>query len=285
MGRSEGEIEEEGRILDRGPSDVGDGLRGQAVEHIEGPVVGRHVTDRYRGPRRAHPRLVRIPGQAVAAHIRVRVLNDVAVRTEELVEAVVDGPPRDPAAQVMAAVDEGLLFLGQHGKRHPDVPLADRRGPIAVRPQHPADGRRPRPDERPREVFPQHARPEARAPAVPPGQQRIARRGADGRRRVRVGETHPRTGDAVDVGGGEPGFGAHRPHVAPTEIVRQDDDDVGPRSGRGIRGRLHRGERLPAGGAQERPREAEDGATTHRAGTSAAQTQAAAGTRRAGFQC
>ena len=83
-------------------------------------------------------------------------------------------------------------------------------------------------DER-RAVALQHAALQPGSPGVAAGEDAVARRRADGRDRVRIGEADALLGECVDVRRWD--LAALRVvgvHVAVAEIVAEDVDDVGP---------------------------------------------------------
>ena len=73
------------------------------------------------------------------------------------------------------------------------------------------------------------------APVKPPGQERVAARGADARGTVRVGETHALAREAVEIWGGYLRPGILNTEVAVAHVVGVEDNDVGA-FGRGCTG-------------------------------------------------
>jgi hypothetical protein len=69
---------------------------------------------------------------------------------------------------------------------------------------------------------------------VTAGEQRGARRGADGGARIEIGEADAAGGEAVE--GGSLYRAAIAAEVAETEVVGEKDDDVGARGGRFVGG-------------------------------------------------
>ena len=66
------------------------------------------------------------------------------------------------------------------------------------------------------------------APVIPAGQQRVARRRTDSGRRMRVGETQPLRRETIDARREDlAALGVVARDVTVTEVVGQDDDDVG----------------------------------------------------------
>ena len=142
---------------------------------------------------------------------------------------MVDGAVRDRAGEVDAGV--ALPLLGARGggveKRHghAEMPLADRRGAVAVGLEQGPQGRPVR-REQGRAVAAEHAARQPGAPRVAPGEERVAGRRAHGGRRVGVDEAHALAGEAVDVRGGDARLRMHGPDVAPAEVVGEDEHHV-----------------------------------------------------------
>ena len=241
VGSHQREVEEERGFFLRGPVDEGHRLLGQAVEHLFAvEEVGRSG------------------GEPIVADIDFGLLLEVAHQPEELVEAAVDGTVRDRAREVDVVVVLRGLDPRQGGKVPAQVPLADRRGAVPVRLQQRAQRRAVGLDQRgdPRQ---KNASLQPRPPRVPSREEPVARRRADRRRRVRVGEAHALVGEAVDAGRGHRRGRIHRPDVAPAEVVGENDHHVRRRAGRGP-GRVRtgravlreRGRRPTCGTAQDR---------------------------------
>jgi len=188
---------------------------------------------------------VRMPGQSRPLDLalgrnRDPVTVDVSIEpiggraaggAEEPVESTVDRGVRNTAGIVDAPdglapvpADRPPLLVGE---RQADVPFAEAGRRIALIAEH-LRQRQP--------AFLDHARtadsrehsPHPRAKRHPPRQQAVARRRADGRRAVRVGETHPFGGEPVQVDGRHPRFRIVAPDVAVAEIIRQNHEDVRP---------------------------------------------------------
>ena len=126
-----------------------------------------------------------------------------------------------------------------------EVPFADKAGGIAVLFQERGDGRAGGFDQERIERVGDAAVVQRRAPTVAARDERVARRRADRRRRVGVGETSSFAREAVEVRRlNELSVGAIRSETAVAIVVGEDDDDVGRgRSGRQAEGEANKGER------------------------------------------
>ena len=166
-----------------------------------------------------------------------------AGQAEVIDESVMRRAVRDASA-VIDPVERRLFVIGgaigrgarQGGPAQPEMPLTDARGVIARIAQQRRDRRAVRLDEGVA-VAPQHAARQPRAPGVAAGEQAVARRRAQGRGRMRVGEPQSLARQAIEVRCGNAAGGIERADVAVAQIVSQDQDDVGT----GLRG----GCRLP----------------------------------------
>jgi hypothetical protein len=138
----------------------------------------------------------------------------------------------------------------------PEVPLADARGVIALLPQHAGDGQTARLDEVGR-VSPKNTSGQRRPPAIAARQDAIARRRANGRRRVHVREADPLRGKFIRVGRRDCRLGVVAVEITPTEIVGQDVDNIGKAPvlpGRKARGRCCLQKQAPIHACQNPPR-------------------------------
>ena len=122
---------------------------------------------------------------------------------------------------------ERPCIVGRLGLAQAQVPLAHAGGVVA----RAFDERGQRHaiwlDQR-RRIAVEHARLEPRAPRVAPGQQAVARGRANGRRGVRVGESHALAGQAIDAWRRVFRLGVVAPRIAIAHVVSQDDNDIGP---------------------------------------------------------
>lgn len=105
------------------------------------------------------------------------------------------------------------------------MPFADRRGGVAPLPEQRGDGEAAGPDQGRVEAV-QHPAFQPRPPAVTSREQAIAGGRADGRGRVRVGEPHAFSRQAVDVRRGNLGLRVVAGDIAVAEIVGKDKNDV-----------------------------------------------------------
>lgn len=122
------------------------------------------------------------------------------------------------------------------------MPLADRRGVVALRAQERSDGGAARFDEIAAAAV-EHAGLQARPPAVAPGEDAVTRGRADGRRRMHVSEADAFGGQACGVRRQGAGVAVVALEIAPAEVVAEDADDVRALGGRGGRSGERSGQR------------------------------------------
>ena len=108
---------------------------------------------------------------------------------------------------------------------HPEMPLAHARRRVALVLQHLRHGEPPLLDQ-PRAQPAEHAALELRAPVVAPRDHAVARRRADGGRRVRIRKFHPERGEPVHVRRRDFSVRIEALHIADAQIVRENKDDV-----------------------------------------------------------
>ena len=156
----------------------------------------------------------------------------------EIIEAARDGAADDTGADREAGVAHLRFFRGGGGCRRSwrgrtlgekaEVPLADGGGGVAVLFEEGGHREAIGGDERRIIGAVEHAFLEPAAPRVTTGEQAVARGRADGGAAVGVGERHALRGEAVEVGRLDFSAGrVERLHVAVSEIVGEDVDDVG----------------------------------------------------------
>ncbi len=109
---------------------------------------------------------------------------------------------------------------------HTQMPLADAGRAVAFGFEHAGDGGPLGIHERWIDA-PEHTGFESGAPAVPTGQESVAGRGADGRRRVSVGEAYAFGGNTIHRGRWNPGVRVVGSNVAIAEIVCEYNHDIG----------------------------------------------------------
>ena len=108
------------------------------------------------------------------------------------------------------------------------MPLADGGGGVAIFLQQGGHGEAALSDEGRIIGTVEHALLQPAAPRVTTGEQAVARGRADGGAAVGVGECHALRGEAIEVRGLDFSAGrVERLHIAVTEIVGEDVDDVG----------------------------------------------------------
>ena len=156
----------------------------------------------------------------------------------EIIEAARDGAADDTGADREAGVAHLRFFRGGGGCRRSwrgrtlgekaEVPLADGGGGVAIFLQQGWHGETILGDEWRIVGAVEHALLEPAAPRVTTGEQAVAGGRADGGAAVGVGERHALRGEAVEVGRLDFSAGrVERLHVAVSEIVGEDVDDVG----------------------------------------------------------
>ena len=125
-----------------------------------------------------------------------------------------------------------------------EMPFADEAGGVAVLLQERGDRGARRLDEEWIEGVGDATVIERRAPTVAACDERVARRRANRRRRIGIGETSPFARETVEVGRlNERGIGAVGTKAPVAEVIGEDDEDVGrERSGRQGEGKASDGE-------------------------------------------
>ena len=122
-------------------------------------------------------------------------------------------------------VGNALGRFADIGHAHAEVPFSDGVGPVALRFQKVCNRLAAFLDQR-TGIAHQHARFQRAAPAVAPGQNAVAGRGAYGGYGVRVGKRHTVGGQRVKIRGAEGARGVQAGDVSVAHIVRQDVNDV-----------------------------------------------------------
>ena len=113
---------------------------------------------------------------------------------------------------------------------HAEVPFADGSRVVALVLEQSADGHAAGLDQTSGES-PADALFESGTPVVASGENAVARRGADRGAGMRVGEGHASLGEFVEVGRLDFAIGVQRLDVAVAHVVREDENDIGPRVG------------------------------------------------------
>ena len=226
------EVQEErpARRLGRPPPQVPDDLLGEHREAVA--LVPRfqqgagHARD-LRGPIEGR---VRAGEDRAVASQEARRGDRVADHAEELVEPPGVGPSAIgrvkstragkslPSAAERPAVDRG--------PGPAEVPLAERRGRVAVLPRRAGRVSRPGSIRAGSQGF-KHAEFQAGPPGISARQQGVPGRRADRRRRMGVGEPPALPREPIDVGGRRLRAGVVAVRVAESEVIGEEDDDIG----------------------------------------------------------
>ncbi len=153
-----------------------------------------------------------------------------ARRAEEFIKPVVQRPALDAAAEVDAlhlltfSRVNRLSGLVAKGQAH--MPFADRRGGVALLPQHRRQGQATRGDQGGAAGALEHRAAIRHAKRHLAGHQAVARGRADRGGTMRVGEAHAFPREAVEMWRGDLRLVVVAAHIAVAEVVGEDEQDV-----------------------------------------------------------
>ena len=152
-----------------------------------------------------------------------------------MIEADAQGSVPDEATpvdvgRIVPAIRRGMRescpLSVDRGQVHAEVPLSDACGLVSVSLQQRRHGQALRLDEM-AAVSPQHPRRDPRPPAVATGEDAVAGRRAERRRRVGIAEVHALASDAVDVRGRNLRIGVEIRQIPVSHVVGEHEHDVG----------------------------------------------------------
>lgn len=120
---------------------------------------------------------------------------------------------------------EDRLATGAWAPVEAEVPFPDNGGVVTLGAEKGGQGGSSGLEEG-RAITTNEASGQAATPGIAAGKKVVTGRGADGRGGVGVGEAKSLCSQAVQAGGGEPGFGVVGGEVAPAEVVGENQDNV-----------------------------------------------------------
>ena len=153
---------------------------------------------------------------------------------EKVIEAERSRAARErPVISNLADIAERLDLIAERGgaidrPAQSQVPLADAVGEVAVLSEHRGDGH-PAGFDQGRGVPAQDSPLKSRSPCVAACEDSISRGRTDRRPGVGVGETNALRGQMIDIRGRDLALRVEASHVAITQIIGQDIDDIRPR--------------------------------------------------------